>query len=364
MSIVAPATDATTRARGEIERELLAFFERYAPKAAVYGAEFAHLWSLIAEQAQGGKLVRPLLLLHAYDAVTDAASPADDRQALRVAVAIEILHLAFLLHDDVIDDDTVRRGRPNLIGALAQTSGEGLPQRSGRHWARSGAILAGDLMLAAAHQMFARVEAAPSIREQLLDLLEHTVVETTAGELADVALGDGVMQPDLSSVLAMTTRKTATYTFELPLRTAVILAGGSAALEDALSAAGAHLGLAYQLQDDLLSTFGDDDLHGKQPFSDLREGKQTAIICFAQMTSAWPAIEPHFGDPGLTVETGRHLRALLAECGADGFVRGLIDEQMAAFSGVLATGVDSGTIPPRVRAVLLELARRIEGRRS
>lgn len=178
-------------------------------------------------------------------------------------------------------------------------------------------------MLAAAHQLFARADLPSATRLRLLDLLEHTVQETTAGELEDVGLSDAVVTPDLPSVLAMTSRKTASYTFRLPLRAAVILAGGSTSLEETMSTAGGRLGLAYQLQDDLLSTFGDSARHGKDPYSDLREGKQTAIICFARMTSAWPAIEDGFGDPGLTDRRAEEIRERLRDCGAERLAAGL-----------------------------------------
>ncbi len=379
MSSAVRTDSGRSRLRAEVEQELHALFSRHAATAQAYGPDFARLWSLAARHAQGGKLIRPMLLLESYDAVrrADEAAPppadscaeparaAHDRaEALRIAAAVEALHYTFLLHDDVIDGDLIRRGRPNLIGELAEVSTGRARAAALQHWAQAGGLLAGDLLLSSAHQLFARADVPAETRLRLLDLLEHTVVETTAGEFADVGLSDGLIAADLSTVLAMTTRKTATYTFELPLRAAVILAGGSPQLESALSSAGLHLGLAYQLQDDLLSTFGDAGIHGKDPYSDLREGKQTAIICFARMTSAWPSIEAEFGNAHLSVETAQHMRDRLRECGAENFVHGLIDEQLTAFYEVLAGGSEAERIPDEVRTVLLDLAARLEGRQS
>lgn len=379
MSTVVHTDQERLRLRASVERELAGLFARHSAAAQVYGAEFSHLWSLAARHAQGGKLVRPVLLLETYDALrraqevaigavpasTQLCAGAQDRgEVLRVAAAVEALHYAFLLHDDVIDGDLVRRGRPNLIGELADATRDRARGRGAQHWAESGGILVGNLLLAATHQLFARAEVPAEARVRLLDLLEHTIVETTAGEFADIGLGDGVITPDLSTVLTMTTRKTASYTFELPLRAAVILAGGSPELEDTLSSAGSHLGLAYQLQDDLLSTFGDAELHGKDPYSDLREGKQTAIVCFARMTSAWPSIEADFGNPQVSEETAEHMRSLLSECGAERFVQGLVEEQLTAFYEVLAGGSDTEVIPAELRGVLIDLVARIEERQS
>lgn len=358
MSPVIGTTVHRNDLRAEVERELAAIFTRSTEAASRHGTHFQHLWELAAQHVQGGKLLRPLLLLETYDALRDKESAHARTQVVRIAAAVEALHFAFLLHDDVIDGDLIRRGRPNLIGDLVAQA----PVTAASHqWAQAGGILAGDLLLSAAHQAFARADVEADARIRLLDLLEETIHETTAGELVDVGLGTGVIAADLPTVLAMTHRKTAAYTFGLPLRAAAILAGAPAETETLLVAAGTHLGLAYQLQDDLLSTFGDAAQHGKDSFSDLREGKQTALICFARMTSAWTAIEPHLGDPELTADAGRLVRGLLAECGAERFVQGIIDDERTAFAHKLDTG-GAAALPPAVRRVLHEVATALEGR--
>lgn len=369
MSVAVRADHRDHRLREDLTRQITELFERSAAVADSYGADFSRLWRLTSQHAQGGKLVRPLLLMKTFDAICQTTGTFDERaplraEALRIAAAVEALHFAFLLHDDVIDGDLMRRGRPNLQGELAASAPSGGRTGTARHWAQSAGILAGDIVLSAAHQMFARTTVEAETRIRLLDLLEHTVLETTAGEFIDVGLGDGTIAPDLTTILAMTRQKTAGYTFQLPLRAAVILAGGSPCVESTLSAAGAHLGLAYQLQDDLLSAFGDPSLHGKDAMSDVREGKQTAIMCFARMTSAWPSIEPHFGDPALTAEDAERVRTLLTTCGAEAFVRGLVEEQLAAFYEVLAMGCESDAMPHSVCGVLLDLVADVEGRRS
>lgn len=362
--------------RESLERELICFFDNKRSAAEAYGADFAQLWNIASRHVQGGKLLRPLLVLDAFDALTapsgaeGESQPAAEGQSqsrdsvVTIAAAVEVLHFAFLLHDDVIDGDVMRRGRANLIGELTAYAANRTPGTGASHWAQTGGILIGDLLLAATHQVFARVDVDTATRIRLLDLLEHTILETTAGEFADVGLSHGVVETDLGSVLAMTKHKTASYTFELPLRAAVILAGGSEELEESLRAAGNHLGLAYQLQDDLLSTFGDSAVHGKDPFSDLREGKHTAIMSYARMTSAWPSIEVAFDDGDLSAQTAQHLRKLLVECGAERFVQGLIDEQLAAFYEVLASRGAGAEIPAPLRSVLFELATRLEGRQA
>ncbi|GAA2247109.1 polyprenyl synthetase family protein [Rarobacter faecitabidus] len=363
--------------RSEVEGELQAIFSRSQATAEAYGPHFSRLWNLASRRVRGGKFVRPLLLLETYDALRRSAdsipnsrSTSQPRGAharsevVRIAAAVEALHFAFLLHDDVIDGDFFRRGRPNLIGELAEASRDEARPGGARHWAQTGGILSGNLLLSCAHQVFARAKLPAELKLRLLDVLEHTVFETTAGEFIDVGLSDGVFSADLGTVLEMTGRKTASYTFELPLRAAVILADGSRALENKLSAAGLHLGLAYQLQDDLNSTFGDASVHGKDLYSDLREGKQTAIICFARMSGSWPLIESDFGNPDMSIEAAKYLSDCLRDCGAEDFVRGLIREQVEAFSLVLCAPDSEESVPRTVQDVLFGLLARIDGRQS
>ncbi|MFK4637404.1 polyprenyl synthetase family protein [Paenarthrobacter histidinolovorans] len=383
MTVTSGSLRSRTDLCAAIENELSGLIGKRAASATAYGAHFTRLWELAGHNVLGGKFVRPLLLMETYDALrtrpqqknpaaTDQprTSPpnTDNREtAISIAAAIELLHYSFLLHDDVIDGDLVRRGHPNLIGSLlaeAQslprtTNAEGAREGSDLHWAQTGGILMGDMLLAATHQAFARADLPHALRLRLLDLLEHTINETVAGEQLDVGLGDGIIDPHLETILMMCGYKTATYTFELPLRAAAALAGADFAVENALASAGRHLGLAFQLQDDLLSTFGDPRRHGKDPFSDLREGKETAIIAHARTTAAWPDIEPFFGRPELNGAECEYVRRHLADCGAEDFVNGLIEEQMQAFNDLLTS-----TIPDGVCSVLLDLAGQLEGRQS
>lgn len=317
-----------------VELELAGFFQHHTATAEAYGPEFQRLWHLASDGILGGKLVRPTLFLGAYRAL---AGDADSGAAVRISASIELLHYSFLLHDDVIDGDYFRRHRPNLIGALVS---DHPPLRSHHevhrhppqrlHWARSGGILMGDLVLSAVHQRFAREDLPHDVRLRLLDLLEHTITESVAGQQVDVGLTDEVISPQLDTVLRMCALKTGTYTFEMPLRAAAILAAASPELEATLGQAGHHLGLAFQLQDDLISTFVDASEHGKDPFSDLREGKQTALIAHARTTPYWPRIEPRLGAADFHFDDGIMIRSLLTEGGSREFVQAMVTDQMNA----------------------------------
>lgn len=375
----APATEATRLAPDAsvaVAAELERMLTNRTLQAFPYGSEYTALWQHVSACALGGKLVRPRLLLGTYDALVAArkephpdSGVATERRAaaIRLAAATELLHYSFLLHDDVIDGDLTRRNRPNLIGAVLESRATAHPQHEDPtprdlHWAHTSGILMGDLMLSIAHQVIAREALPQNVRIHMLDLLDRTVVESVAGEHLDVGLSDRVISPDLDTVLWMSQLKTATYTFEFPLRAAAILAESSTATISALGEIGRHLGLAFQLQDDLLSTFGNPQEHGKDAFSDLREGKETALIAFARETYAWPEISISFGASDLRMESGIRIRELLRDCGAERAVQQLISDQVAECFARCAS--DDGAVPAEVAACIEQLVAGLEGRRS
>ncbi|PWH06335.1 geranylgeranyl pyrophosphate synthase [Brachybacterium endophyticum] len=387
--------------RSEVDHAIARLMEHGMHRATRHGAEVRELWALAADHLRGGKLVRPLLLVEVFDglrAAAEAATPegsgddapvAERSEVLRLAAAIEVLHYAFLLHDDVIDNDLTRRGRPNLVGALLDgddlAPAPAVPDQQGSvvtsrgtdseddhrvaqdpararraHWARSSAVLVGDQMLALAHQIFARVDLPRPAHRELMEVLEDAVVDSAVGEFLDVSLSDGVIEPAEDVIDEMTRTKTATYTLELPLRMASVLAGAPAEVQRALAEAGRHLGIAFQLQDDALSAFGSALDHGKDPWSDLREGKQTAITEYARRTEAWPRIAAALEQDSTVEERGERVRTLLLDCGAREHQQMLIDREVESARDVLE---DCGhRVPGPVARVLRALIDELENR--
>lgn len=366
---IAPVKPWThTESLHQVAEEIERFFLSKVSNADRYGSHYRDLWERAATHTRGGKMMRPWLALAAFDALAPKARSKEASAAVvTTAVAVELLHYAFVLHDDVLDADTLRRGSLNLIGSLEKQAIGKLKNHStggaaAAHWGNTGAILMGDLLLAKVHQDFARVVLSSHADERLLTLLEHVIEESVAGEWADVGLSHGLVTGSLVTILDMSANKTATYSCELPLRAAAILAGAPRSVEVALGQAGRSLGLAFQLHDDLLTAFGDPAEHGKDPLSDFREGKQTPLIAYAMMTSAWKRIAPLFGKPDLTVAEGLRVREMLDSSGAKDFVQGLIHEQLSEMRSTLAHA--QPLVPLAAANVLEEVALRLEGEQS
>src|SRR5690606_5975337 len=130
----------TAAALGEVETRLHDFVSRGAARATRHSLHYAELWHEMRAAVSGGKRVRPRLLLSCYTQLTNA----DDEPAIHLAVAIELLHTALLVHDDIIDGDDERRGAPNLVGAFRNAGrSAGLGEQQAARWGEAAGILAG-----------------------------------------------------------------------------------------------------------------------------------------------------------------------------------------------------------------------------
>lgn len=305
-------------------------------RARAFGPQYRMLWTEIGRSVRGGKRFRSSLVLRTHAAL----GGTDEAAALPVACAFELLHTAFLVHDDLIDGDSVRRGKPNLAETMRRAAlADGVPPTGAERWALAAAVLAGDLALAQAHRLFASADVAPDVRVALIDLLDETVLVSAGGELADTAYGLGVVHPSLDDALHVGESKTAMYSFRAPLRAGALLAGAAPSVVGLLDDAGRLLGRAFQMVDDLLGVFAPEHATGKSNLSDLREGKRTPLLLHARRTTAWPELAAHVGRPDLDQSTARHLRHVLARSGAPERVRVAVVDDLAAVGALAADGV-------------------------
>jgi len=334
-----------------IDEELRRFFADARDRAGAYGSHYTALWESIEQQSSGGKRVRPRLVWAAYRGFGGSDRPL----VTHVALAFELLHTAFLIHDDLIDRDTVRRGAPNVAGRFAErAAAHGGDARTGEVWAATASVLAGDLALSRAHRELAMLPVDRACRESLLDILDRAVFVSAAGELADVVSSLDGTTPALEGVLATLEQKTAVYSFEAPLAAGAVLADAPEAAVSALCRFGRLAGVAFQIVDDVLGVFGDPAVTGKSASADLREGKRTALIAHAATTPSWPAIRERLGDPSLDDESAAGLREELRSCGALDAALSLAHEHVT----LARYELDTADLPPALRAELGEFAQR------
>ncbi|WP_424465244.1 polyprenyl synthetase family protein [Pseudoclavibacter helvolus] len=338
----------------EVRRRIEAFLDGRIRAAAEIDEGLATLWRITARSTEGGKLFRPALVMQSYAAYTGTAEVPE--AVIELATATELLHLAFLTHDDVIDNDTMRRGVRNLLGSVEEIVGASeFDDERGTRLGQAAAILVGDLLLSEAHLRVARIDLPHPLRLRVLDAMERALSVSVAGEFSDVSLSVRPERPALSEVLSMSSNKTSAYTVLLPLELGLIAAGAEGVVDARLIAQFSDAaGLAFQLQDDLFGVFGDQHKLGKAPYSDIREGKFTALIALACGTSVWAELESLLGDPLLSETDGAKARDLIEASGSRAAVEQELAAQFArARSAAVAVGA-SGADGDRKLAEMLE----------
>lgn len=322
-------------------------------RAAGIGPAYQRLWIRIRSAIRGGKRIRPLLLLQAHAAL-GGPSPDD---AVTAAAAFELLHTALLVHDDMLDGDLVRRGETNLQGAFVAEALDGETSvEASTAWGGAAGLLAGDLLLSAVHALLAQITAPNAARLQ--QIVDDCLFVTAAGEFADIGLSVGTLAPTTDEIAGMMRRKTAAYSFAAPLRAGATLAGADPATCASLDEIGTELGFVYQLRDDLLGVFGSEDLLGKSVDGDLREGKQTLLIAYAEGTDAWEGVRHLFGRRSLNTDDAQLMRDALIESGARSRVELLLARQRDACIDRIARSGLPETLRDELRDLTIRCAER------
>lgn len=354
---VATADDlaATVEAgTASVRTALAAYLDEVTRQARGVHPAVAALWEALADQV-GGKMLRPRLVLAAY-----AGLGGDVDDAVPVAVAQELLHTAMLVHDDLLDHDEVRRGRPNVAGTFrARLAAQGVTGTAADEQVHAAALLGGDLAMASAVDAVTSSAVAPHRQVGVLRLLVRSVHTAVAGELLDVT-GAHRAPRDVDALL-VADLKTAGYTCVVPLLCGARLADAGPDVEARLERYGHALGVAFQLVDDRLGVFGDPDVTGKSVLSDLRAGTRTHLVAEAYRRADGTrraVLDARLGDPGLTEEGAREVRDVLVGTGALAAVDAEVARRLADARDAAAG------LPDPLASYLVRLTHRLAGRSS
>lgn len=278
------------------------------------GADYRNLWQSLGDQLPGGKNLRPSLALAAY-----AGLGGDEPDAIvPVAAAMEMLHTAMLVHDDILDHDEVRRGKPNIAGTRrAALKSQGLNDQQVEDHVMAASVLGGDLALSSAYDLISRAPLPAHHRLACLDLVTRAIRTTIAGELLDMYAD--LIDPGEANALLVSELKTATYSCVVPLRAGAQLAGADPTMVGHLEKIGTSVGLSFQLMDDDLGVFGDPQRTGKSILSDLRAGKRTEMMRLAfhfADDDGKTLLSGSVGNPRLDDDGAARVREVLVSSGA------------------------------------------------
>lgn len=261
--------------RKRIDKELIKFLglldKEYEIKK-ISPALFKYIGEFVLRQ---GKRIRPTLFIIAYLGFTKKEASGLYTSAL----SLELLHDFMLVHDDIIDKSDTRRGKPSLHQMFnAYLSKYGGLKFNGQDLA----IVAGDVMYAIAIHAFLAIKENMARKERALKKFIRAAIYTGSGEFIELLRGTkdlaGTSKDDIYNIYDF---KTATYTFATPLASGAILAGADDSEAEKLFQCGIYLGRAFQIKDDILGMFSEEEKIGKSNLTDLKEAKQTLLIWYA-----------------------------------------------------------------------------------
>ncbi|MBZ9593816.1 polyprenyl synthetase family protein [Streptomyces erythrochromogenes] len=283
---------------------------------------------------EGGKRTRSQLLWWSMRACggDDGATAV---AALRLGAALELLQTCALVHDDVMDGSTLRRGRPALHADVRDRYGSSASPARAARFGEAAAILAGDLALAWADDVVAETALDPRTATAVRRLWSDMRTEMVAGQFLDLR-GQLTGTRSRPEALRAARLKSALYSVERPLALGAVVAGADDRTIRALCSTGRCVGLAFQLRDDLDDVFGDPRRTGKSCGGDIREGKPTYLAALAvtraEATGDRPALgvlERALGDAHLTAAGLDEVREVLVRTGARQAVETKIDRLAA-----------------------------------
>jgi geranylgeranyl diphosphate synthase type I len=281
-------------------------------------------------QVKSGKRLRPLVCL-----LTCQAAGGDPRQALPTAAAIELIHNFSLVHDDIQDASHYRRGRRAVWDI----------------WGAAQGINVGDGLFALARLALHRLSEpeVPLVRYRAASLaLDRACLALCEGQFFDMAFEDR-LDVDLDQYIWMIRHKTGAL-IATSVQLGAIVGGGDTALLDHYYRFGENLGLAFQIQDDILGTWGDEQVTGKSTATDIRDKKKTLPVVYVlnhpeERTSAWQLIDLYSREGPLDEPAIQATLSILERTGARAYAEEMAERYYhLAMDSLEQTGIDNAEL--------------------
>ncbi len=271
----------------------------------------------LQETVLAGKGVRGSLILMTLNLFDKKIN----NSAIKIAAAVEYLHTALLIQDDIMDHDDLRRGL-KTIHKKYEDLGKKMKVKDREDFGRSMAICIADISI------FYALKVLAELKIDLFKLINYEFTLVGFGQIQDLVFSHVKKAPEENQVLAMYQHKTARYTFSLPFAIGAILAKQNNNIKESLDKLGIYLGLIYQLTDDALTLDGDLDQVGKAIGNDISENKKTLyhiLLRKKAKRSDLKIISNIFGKEDVTAKDIDKIRKLIIKYKVDKIIDGRIN---------------------------------------
>jgi geranylgeranyl diphosphate synthase type I len=265
---------------------------------------------------RGGKRLRPILVSTGYKAIKERN---EVKNLYLAACSVEFLHNGSLLHDDLIDNDETRRGGPTFHALYRDWYKNKVKdiEKKAQHFGMTMAIIGGDSLLNIGAQTITAANLPSEVSTKCLHYYQTAYQGLVDGVLLEMHMV-GSHNPSPETYLEMIRLKTAIL-FENSLLIGAAIAGATDSQMNALSEFGVRVGQAFQIQDDILGSFGDEEVTGKPTEGDIREGKRTMLVLEA-FRRAEPdtreRLEELLGTPDMSSEEVQEVKDIFVDTGA------------------------------------------------
>ncbi len=340
---------------GAVTDRLRRYLRDRRAQGAHIGADYDVLMAALEDFVlNGGKRLRPAF---AYWGWRSVASGEPDNEVMLLFSALELLHACALVHDDVIDQSSTRRGNPTTHVHFAALHRERHWRGSPEQFGMSAAVLLGDLALAWADDIVLGLDVSPETHRRIRHVWADIRTEVLGGQYLDI-VAEASAAESIASAMNVATFKTACYTVSRPLQLGAAAAADRPDVHDIFGQVGTDLGVAFQLRDDVLGVFGDPAVTGKPSGDDLRSGKRTVLLAESvkladESDPAAAGLLRNSIGAHLTDAQVAELRAVIESVGA----LAAVERRIAALTRRALDMLAAAPIDAAAKAGLAELAR-------
>ncbi len=338
----------------KVERALHEFLSLKIKQVEHLGSWHKTYYENVKEyMTRGGKRLRPVLVVIGHKAISE---DADEKRLYRAACSVEILHNGSLLHDDLIDHDETRRGGKTFHATYRDlVRGSGASKEAADNYGMTMAILGGDSLINLGAQAITSANLDPDVGVKCQDLYQTAFEGLVDGVLLEMhMIEDPEANPEM--YLEMVSMKTAIL-FDKSLVMGATIARASDSQIAALKEFGIKVGQAFQVQDDILGSFGDEEKTGKSASGDIREGKKTMLVfeAYARASSEQRRkLDQLLGKDNMTEDEVEEVRAVFRDSEALEVCQKRMDELLT--SGQKALDKASPPLVPRYKDFMITIS--------
>lgn len=286
----------------EIKKEIRTILSEWTSVVENKTPALKKINDLFLKSFDGGKYIRGTLVKLGYD-LYNPPNPS----IIKIAAAFEILHTSLLIHDDIIDKSLIRRGKPTIHSMFKNN-----------HYGISQAMCLADIGFFLATKVINESNFKPEIKNKIQSHLSQIVLETILGQMLDIksSYEKTKNEKDVATIQKL---KTAYYTISGPLSIGAMMGTAAQKQLDKIKTFGEYLGVAYQIQDDILGVFGDEKTIGKSATSDIKENKNTLLITHALKKASVKQkqfLKKYYGAKNLTIKQLNEIKSIFVETGS------------------------------------------------